>query len=167
MALTDKGRWLVNLTFQDNNGKVASTGGYLPGALTLAEVNTRLTAFAAALSAVSDAVVVNGQISRLYIEPNPVAPPASSEVERKLVIPLGTANEKPGVSSIEVPSPIFGLEVAGTDVVNQTNAALVTLVTLLTEGSIGPGNGFVTYYGDDITRAAAAYISHRNRRAIK
>lgn len=163
MAFVPRAYWDVNLTFVDNNDK----GGYcsfkLPGTLLIAEAQGVATAVAGAMQAVSDAALTEMSISRSYVNDAPPVAPATSEVERKLRIPLGT-DEFPEVTSIEVPSPAFTLEVNGTDVVDVTTPAVAALVDLLTEGSLGPGNGLITYYGADITRAGTPYVTHRNRK---
>lgn len=154
--------WNVSFGFIDNNDNVATCSTKLPGDLTLAEVETRVTALAAALQAVSDASVRDANISRTYVQDTPTPAVATSEVERKLIIPMGTDLE-PNAVTMEVPSPVFSLEIDGTDVVNQATPSLVTLVGLLTAGALGPGDGSITYYGADITRSGPAYIAHRRR----
>lgn len=163
MALVRRPSWQVSFGFIDNNENVARVSTRLPGDLTAAEVDTRVTALGAALQAVSDARLFTADASISYLEDAPVAITPTSEVERKLRIPLGTA-DFPNATEVEVPSPIFTLEINGTDVVDPANAALVTLIGLLTQGSVGPGNGSVTYYGADITQAGQPVIVHRNRR---
>ena len=164
MAFVPRPYWNINFGFRDNNEKVASVSTKVPGALTEAEVTTRVTALAAALQAVSDAAIFTATIEKGFVNDTPPTPPTSSEVERKLNIPLGTALVE-NATSMEVPSPLFSLEIDGTDIVDQTDPLLVTLLGLLTAGALGPGDGSVTYYGDDITRAGAPVITHRNRRA--
>lgn len=166
MALAQDGTWSVTFMHKDNNGKYASWATRLPGTLSLAEVETRINALYAAVTALSDAPVVNAYASRSWGEDTPVAAPASSEVERKLRIELGT-NEFNSVSSVEVPSPIFGIEISGTDVVDLQHPAVATFVNLLIAGSLGPGNGSVTYFGEDLTRASAPIVVHRKRKGRK
>lgn len=164
MALVRRPSWVVGFGFIDNNENVARVSTRLPATLTAAEVDTRMVALGAALQDISDARLFTADATLSYFEDAPVAITPTSEVERKLVIPLGT-EDTPNATEMEVPSPRFTLEIDGTDVVNPADADLVVLLGLLTAGSIGPGNGSVTYYGADITRAGRPVIRHRNRRA--
>jgi hypothetical protein len=132
--------------------------------MALVDVETSAENLAAALDAISSAQLESYGILRQYRENAPVAPAAESEVERKLRIELGTATRL-AVSSMEVPSPIFTIEIAGTDVVNPADAAVVNLLDELTNGLLTPGNGIVTWFGADITRASTPVIIHRNRKA--
>lgn len=166
MAFVDKGTWMLNVGFEDNNGNYASCGISLPGALPLIEAEASAAALIAAMGVLSTARIVSYSITRGYENDNTSAPAADSEVERKLVIPLGT-NAHRSVSKLEVPSPAFGLELAGTDVVDETDAGIIAIRTLLTQGLPTPGNGFVAYYGADITRTGTPFITHRSRKPNK
>ena len=163
MALVPVGNWNVTVSFKDNNDKIGVTGFRLPGNLLLSEAQGVATAVGNAMQAVSDAALIDLQLTYAFVNDAPPVPPATSEVERKLRIPLGTARFE-DVTAIEVPSPAFTLEVNGTDVVDVTTPAVTALVDLLTEGSLGPANGLVTYFGEDITRAGTPFVMHRNRR---
>lgn len=164
MAIIPAPFWRVTFVFGDNNGKTAACGVAYPASLAYADVATSAGNLAADLDAISDAVLLNYQISTQFVEDAPAAAPATSEVERKLLIPLGTSLT-PNATSIEVPSPVFGIEVNGTDVVDSTNPLVDALLDELTRGLLTPGNGPVTYYGADITRAGTPTIVHRTRRA--
>lgn len=163
MAFVSPDAWNVTFTFQDNNENSAPAEVKYPATGLFADVQGDADTYAAAFQAVSDAALVSYNISRTYVNDAPPVPPASSEVERKLYIPLGTATRR-RAASVQVPSPIFALDQNGTDIALPTNAALIALIDLLTNGRLGPGNGIVTVYGDDITRAGAAVIRHRTRK---
>lgn len=155
--------WQHSYTFIDNNRNTAVVGHNSPGALTYAEALALSDAFATALQAVSNARLDAFSVTKPYVNDDPDPAPAESEVERKLVIPLLTSIR--GVTSkMEVPSPIFELEVAGTDYVDQANPLLLALVDLLVNGQLGLNNGPVTNQGTDITDAKAPYIRHRTRK---
>lgn len=166
MALVAYPYWSVEYRFVDNNNNSATTGVNFPIALTLAEVQNAATQVANRLVALSDAVLVSYTITTGYREDAAIAPPDSSEVERKLVIPLNTALRQ-GATKLEVPSPIFGLEVDGTDVVDPANPALQSLLDWLVNGAVGEENGPITYYGAGITSAGTPYIRHRARRITR
>lgn len=162
MARTAENVWLVSYTFRDNNNKTATCGVSYAGAMTFAEVELAAEALAVDLDAISSAALDRYGIVRRYVEGTPATPPADSEVERKLIVSLGTATHR-GVSSIEVPSPVFTIEINGTDVVDPANALVTALISELTAGLLLPGNGPVTWFGADLTRAEPPYIDHRNR----
>lgn len=162
MALVQRPVWDLTVTWQDNNNNTATSSVSLPGSLSFAEVQASTNLLVGAMNSVSDALVSSYAITRTTVEDAVLAPPPSSEVERKLYIPLGTS-QFAKASSLTVPSPIFGLEIAGTDIIDETNGAWTVLRDLLISGLIGPGNGFSTYFGEDITRTGTPYIVHRKR----
>lgn len=166
MALTPNGRWYANWSLRDNNYKTSTFSLWFSGTLTPAEMDANIAAVAAALAdGVSDAVVTMAGYSRTFVESAPIAPPKTSEVERKLVIPLGTAVGLPGVTSVEIPSPVAALETDGTDVITPVaGTGLADLITFLTSGLLTPGNGPQTHYGQDITRVGVMTVSHRTRK---
>lgn len=164
MAFVAATVWSVTYTFRDNNGKTSSTGVSFPGALSFADLQTAASGLAVDLQDTSDAALVGYTISRSVIQDAPAIPAASSEVERKLYVPLGTATI-PAASSITVPSPLFSLESPNTDVVDVANPLMLQLAGSLTLGGGGGGNGVVTNRGEDITRVGAPVIVHRARRA--
>lgn len=164
MALVPRTIWSVTYTFRDNNGKTASTSVDLPGTIAYADAANQAVELGSRLQAVSDAALTGVYISSFFYEDAPATPPASSEVERKLRIPLGTA-DRPAAGFIEVPSPLFTLEIAGTDIVDQTNAALVALKDYLVNGPVGADNGAVNGWGVAYTRSGDAEIVHRTRPA--
>lgn len=163
MALVADDVFSVSFAFRDNNGKLAACSVYYPGTLPYGDVVTAATALAADLQAISNAALVGINISGGLTEDAPITPQPESEVERKLRIPLGTAIRE-NASSVEIPSPVFSIETPGTDVVSPTNLLLSAVLAELTLGELGAGNGIVTAYGDDITRAGVATVVHRSRR---
>lgn len=166
MALVDRGIWQVNFTFQDNNDKTATVGVAFPGATIFADLLNDVAALATDLAAISDAALVSYTMTRIFNEDTDPTPPASSEVERKLLIPLNAGAYR-NASSMEVPSPVFTIEQDGTDVPLASSAALLALIDQLTQGRLAPGNGIVTAYGLDITSAGTPTVVHRNRAARK
>jgi hypothetical protein len=166
MAFQFAGYWSVSFTFVDNNYKSATTGVYLPGGTTLSGAETFAADLAGKLQAASDAHLTSYNIFRSYR--NDAADPKtpSSEVERKLVVTYADSIAK-YVGKMEVPSPLFSMEVEGTDLVPLTNALVAALVDVLTTGNVGPLNGPVTWAGSDITQVKTAYITHRHRKQTK
>jgi hypothetical protein len=154
----------LSFLFSDNNGNRASAGLYLPSAADAGDVDAFVTATRGPLLALTDARLDGANANFVYVEDAPIAAPASSEVERKLVLIFRTANRRQRVK-VEVPSPIFGLEQPGTDAVSLTDPLVVALANQIISGPIGANNGAVTVNGGDIIALERAYISHRNRRA--
>jgi hypothetical protein len=155
--------WSAFFSFRDNNNNTAGCGVDYPGDLTEAEVTLAATSLATDLQAASNAALEVMVLTRRLINDAPPVPTPESEVERKLRFNLGTALRR-NVSSIEVPSPVFTIEQAGTDAVDPANALVAALISELTAGILLPGNGPITYYGEDITRAEAPVIVHRTRK---
>lgn len=152
--------WSAYFSFRDNNDRTSGTGVDYPGDLTEAEVTAAATALATDLQAISNASLEVMIITRRLINDTPPVPAPESEVERKLRFELGTALRR-NVSSMEVPSPVFSIEQVGTDAVDPANPLVAALISELTAGLLLPGNGPITYYGEDITRAEAPRIKHR------
>lgn len=163
MALIPSGAWEAAVSFRDNNGKTAAVGFYLPAGLTQLEAQGVFTAVANAMGAVSDAAIIGGSLTRAYAQDTPATPPATSEVERKLRIPLDAGIYR-NATAVEVPSPAFTHEISGTDVVDVNSPAIAALLDLLAQGSLGPANGLVTYWGADITATGTPFVTHRNRK---
>lgn len=164
MAFVPSAVWTVSYTFRDNNGKTSTAGAQFVGTLTDAQVIAAAESLGTDLQDVSDASLVGYTISRSVVQDAPVVPALSSEVERKLLVPLGTAAIA-NASSISVPSPVFSLESPNTDVVDTANPLMAQLITSLTLGALGAGNGITTNRGEDITRVGVPVIVHRTRRA--
>lgn len=162
MAFVDTLTWSVNFSFEDNNKKISGTSVRYPVNLSYAQVVAAATALGQDLQDASDASLFAITITKALINDTPVIPGASSEVERKLRIPLGTARRE-NASSLELPSPVFALEQENTDVVSTSNPLMVPIVTQLTAGLAGPGNGIVTIEAQDITRIGIPVIVHRSR----
>lgn len=163
MALVQNPRLRVALTFRDNNNKSADMSIYLPGSTTLADAVTFLGDLRSVTVPLTDAALVAGSILVTFDEDAPIDPPNSSEVERKLVVPTRTAVR--GVNSrVELPSPIFTIEIDGTDIVDQNNVAVAAFKNFLVNGNLGAGNGPITIGGEPITRVEPAYIAHRSRK---
>jgi hypothetical protein len=158
--MVPQGTWVVSAGFIDNNGNAASTSVELPGTLTYAQAETEATGWAGLLILASDARLASLHISKFYINDDVSAIAASSEVERKLVLTFDAGAHRNAVT-VKVPSPIFEMEQARTDVPNAALPAFANLVAFYTGGMLGAGNGPVTYFGADITALSKAVVRHR------
>jgi hypothetical protein len=155
--------WSVQYFFRDNNSKLSSTSTNITGTATYADAEASAAVLAATLENISNARLVYYTITREVANGLTTAPPPESEVERKLIVPLGTANfEK--IGSLAVPSPIFSIEIADTDQVNPLDLNVIALRDAIVNGAVGAGNGFSTFRGEDYTRTSVPFVSHRNRR---
>lgn len=162
MAFVVSDNWNVTYTFRDNNGKNGFTSVYFAGALTDAEILLAAGNLATELQDASNAVLTGYTITRVVVQDAPAVPPAESEVERKLRIQLHAGAIR-NATSLEVPSPIFGFEIEGTDVVNPAAPAWISLRDMLLQGTLGAENGVTTSRGEPITAAEVPVIIHRNR----
>jgi hypothetical protein len=163
MPFTPSGTWDAYYSFRDNNGNIASVTASFSASLSYAQAVTAAGDLAVDLEAISDARLERFTVSTDLINDNVAAPAASSEVERKLALTLGTATF-PAASSMQVPSPIFAIEQPRTDAVDPANAAYVALASQLTNGGLGGNNGVTTYRGEDLTRITRAVVTHRSRK---
>jgi hypothetical protein len=155
-------RWDVTYTLRDNNDNYSSVGCALPGALTLAQAETFAAGLAVELQTRSSAALVAYGLNRLYANDAPITPTAESEVERKLVLMWSSADGR-DLAKMEIPSPVFTMEVDGTDIIPTSSAALAPLIAIMTNGGAGGGNGPITAARTDITKLKNAAISHRYR----
>lgn len=155
--------WTIGFYFRDNNGKTSSTSLSLTGSVLFVEAQAAAAALADALQAVSNARLEDYSIGRTWTNDDTSPIPPESEVERKLRIPFGTA-EFADITSLEIPSPVFGIETPGTDVVNPANPLVAAVIDAVLNGAPGTDNGFTTYYSDDLTRVGTPFVMHRNRR---
>lgn len=172
MAWVPADTWDVTFSFEDNNGNTATVGVHYSAAEGLGfsnieAVRTAAESLAADLQAVSNASLTKMHITRSVINDAPQAAAPESEVERKLVMSLSTA-KYPNVSRVEIPSPVFTIEIPGTDMVHRDEPLVAALINELTAGLVLPGNGPVTYYGADIVGVEdPIYVAHRRRRPSK
>lgn len=156
--------WTVVFTFEDNNGNVANTSVHYPASRSYAEVVDDAQALAGLMEAVSNARLLHFGIVTTLNNADVSPPPPESEVERKLSITLGS-DAYPNSTRLEVPSPIFGLEIPGTDVVNDDNAAWQALRAGLVGTVMAPGTGASDYRGVALTRVSRAVVVHRSRKS--
>lgn len=164
MALVREATWSIAYQFRDNNGNTSSASVNVDSTVILADIQTLAATLAARLSAVSDAELVGYSLSLQYTEDSPVAALETSEVERKLRVPL-TAGVYRNASYLEVPSPRFTLEVNGTDIVDLADPAIVALrEALVNAGGVLGSSGLRTYFGADITATGEPFVTHRNRK---
>lgn len=152
--------YLASYTFRDNNAKESTSQVLIQAAAAPAAAVAAAGNVATALSALSNAVLVRYSVARVFEEAEPATPPAESEVERKLVMVFKANNRQTVI--VTVPSPIFGLELPGTNVINYDNATFATVRSLLLAGV--DGTPFVSNAGSVLASFNQAYISHRYRR---
>lgn len=155
--------WFVSFTFRDNNGNVANTSVYYPASRSYTEVVDDATALAGLLENISNARLIRFGIVTDFINADQSPPPAESEVERKLSVTMGSA-AYPNSSRLEVPSPIFGLEIPGTDVVSEDNGQWQALRAGLVGTVLDPGGGVSDYRGVELTNISRAVVVHRGRK---
>lgn len=163
MAFNPDAVWSVSFSFWDNNGNTAGTSVAYPGTRTYTEVSDDALALAALLQAVSDARLRSIYIMRQLRndDTSPIA--ATSEVERKLSITMGST-AYPNSTRMEVPSPIFAMEQPRTDAPDPTNAAWVALQAGLVGTALDPGGALTDYRGEPLTEVSRAAFVHRNRK---
>lgn len=152
LNLTSRG---VTLTLRDNNNKTARVELSYPSTTSAADVVSSITSVAPLVAALSDAAIVGATASFTYVETEPGTPGATSEIERRLMLTGRAANG--GVVRIAIPSPLFGLEQAGTNAINLAQTNVAALVSWLTANA-----GSVV--GSPITAITRAYIMHRYRK---
>lgn len=150
-------------SFRDNNGNIATTSAFFSPTLTLPALIARAVDFGAVLEPISNASLLSAAINVLLVEDTIQAATPESEVERKLVLTGRTANPRSPVKFF-IPSPIFALDQANTDVPLPTNAALIALINFLVSGGVLPGNGPVNNGGLDVVEVTDAIIRHYNRK---
>lgn len=154
--------WMVSFIFRDNNDNFATVSAQLPATLTAAQVETFAAGLSIELQARSSAALASWNMFKVFANDAPPTPAAESEVERKLVLMWSSADGR-DLAKMEIPSPVFTLEVDGTDVIPTSAAGLAPLVAIMTNGGAGGGNGPVTSSRTDITKLKNAAISHRYR----
>ncbi len=148
-------------TFRDNNGKESTCSFRLPTGIPVADTVTAAESLVALLTPLSNAALVRYSISRDYFENTPPTPAVESEVERKLTMTFRAGTGQTVI--VNIPSPIFGLEIPNTDIVNQANPALQALIDAVVNG-IG-GVQFVSNAESNIVAyEGPSYIKHVYRR---
>lgn len=149
--------------FRDNNYKDASVGLYLPAGIVTGGIDTWAAGTRAELLALTNARLIGANASYVYNETVETVAPPEAEVERKLVLVFGTALRGVNVS-MEIPSPVFGLESPNTDEVSIDNPLVSAFAAAVINGALGPGNGPVSRTGIPIESIERAYFSHRYRK---
>lgn len=147
-----------SMSFQDNNGNTSSMSfSFATATNTLALALTAGNALRDAVANLTNARILGGTVSFPLVEDAPTAWVPESEVERKLYVPFVGPNGRVVYSS-EVPSPLFGLETAGTDIIDVANAAIAAyLVAVTTNARSNRGEALTS------PLAGAMYIAHRGR----
>lgn len=153
----------VSFTVSDNNGEESSSSLYVP--ISWGD-NATGTFFIDLIDAVED--LTNGRVERgnsalrfEQTDDNITAAP-ESEIERKLYIPLAGAGNARVLFS--VPSCLFTIEQAGTQIISPTNPLVAALIDVLLNG--GPlGAGVISSQGVPMTRLDGfPWVGHVNRR---
>lgn len=164
MAFEGRPVYDIDFVFRDNNSKTSTVGAYVNASILYTDVLTGVQEIATRLQNASDAALVRYSISQSFRNTTPPVPPKTSEVERKLRIPLHTA-EMENATAIEVPSPKFELEIDGTDVVDPANAIVVALLAALrNEGGILDTAQLTDNRGEDVTGTGRPFFTHRHRK---
>lgn len=151
--------WELSYSFRDNNGDYATTSFVLPNALTEAEAVAVAEAIATPLAALSNAYLRDFTLSKTFITSAVDGLDPTSEVLRKLAIRFTDANERKS-SIIQVPSPVWDIEVNGTNMVPLTDTLVAALVGAV--AGFSAGNGPVVSGNLDIAKALWAEVTHRN-----
>jgi hypothetical protein len=165
MAYIAKPTYDVTFSFRDNNDNSSTATVRFNASILYTDVLVAANTMAARLAAVSDAHLTGFTIGLTYMDDTfPVFPAATSEVERKLRIPLATTDNR-NATYLEVPSPIFSAEQDGTDITDPSNAAVAALRTALVNGGgiLGTAQP-ATWFGADIIATGDPFVLHRNRR---
>lgn len=161
MAFGEVGRRLV-YTFVDNNNNSSTLTIRPATTLTDVELVTYGNAMAAELAGASNAKMAKYTLAKDFFDPLAGGAAAESEVERKLIIPFTTNIPNHGYVA-EIPSPIFSLEIEGTDNVNPGAGAISGIIDGIINGLVGIANGAVTVAGVQIQAVGAPFVTHRNR----
>lgn len=151
----------LTLNFRDNNNKVSSMLFYLPAAVdTIAEAVAAGNALRNAIAPLTNAALDGGSVSFPLGEDAPGVAIPESEVERKLFLPFRGANRRQTYVT-SIPSSVFTIETAGTDVVDQANPLVAAAIAAI----IAQG---VTNRGEALLMLSNyPYVDHRNRAASK
>lgn len=160
---------IATWTLRDNNNKSATFQIGLPAAFVPDAIASLawLDSVTDAIIAASNCLVTSLVVSKKYgITGNTVGPsladiPPESEVERKLQMTFETDLGTPIILSL--PSPVFSVEVDGSDDIPNDAPLLAALIDLIVDGPLGPGNGPVSNQARPITAFRQAYVTHRNR----
>lgn len=157
MALANTLGATFTLTLRDNNGKKSPMRFYFPNTVnTLAAALTRANAIRDTVAALSNAVILGGAVNFVLDEGAGGTYVPESEVERKLILPFVGANVRQRFVS-ELPSPIFTIEQALSDTVDQANAAIAAYAAAVVANA-------VTNRGETLTGLSGeVYVDHRNR----
>lgn len=155
MALAQTLAPVLTIALSDNNGNKSSAKFSLPATVvTVAAALTRANAIRDALAALTNARIEGASLSYSLTEDAPGASVPESEVERKLVFPFVGATPRDRYR-VELPSPLFNLELGLTDNVDPADPAVFAFVNAVIANA-------VTTHGDALTRLAKApYVDHR------
>lgn len=157
------GKWEAGVQIRDNNKNAAVITALFDAALTLAEVETRMAAIAAAAVDLTDGYVSSYQITRIYFNDAIDPENQSSEVERKLSITLTDAQGQQK-RVVQFPSPIFGLEVPGTDVVSPAQTQVAAFLSALYANGSAAGGAVLAAQGNPMSATERIDVRHRPRK---
>lgn len=163
MALSRGPASALTFTLQDNNAQKSGFSLWLPAAAGDLAATTYAGIVRGPLLNLTDASLLRASMSIPFLEDAPAVAPATSEVERKLVLIFNVFGGV-GYVKMEIPSPVFGIESPNTNEVDPGNALVAAFVDAVVDGAIGTENGATNQYGSQITGLNRAYVRHRDRR---
>lgn len=119
--------WSITYTFMDRDKNVGSATVYVDTTLDFAALETKASALALSMGALSDAPIVQYSITRLVVDPAAPVAPEGSDVERKgrFVFKLADTRQ----TSVSVPSLKNTLVIDGSNLIDQSNILVSTFVT--------------------------------------
>jgi len=160
MALTTDPTMTLTLSLLDRDRNVGTMSMSINNGGLLAVIETAITGtIIPAVEAITDAVCIAYTLSTGAHDHTAVNPPESSDVERKGVFSFRAANGASYV--VAVPSFKNTMVIDRTNQIDLANAAVVTFVNMVTDGSILGIAAPKTYLGADITVLSKAVKKHR------
>jgi hypothetical protein len=151
MAFTRNPTYCLTLSFIDRDKNKGSTEFFVDTVNTVVEITTALEAtIIPTVQALSDAVITGWSISSAAVDLASAAPAETSDVERKGIFPFQAAS---GANyTMQIPSIKNTLVIDGTNVIDQTNAAVSTFVGMVISNAMLALVRPRTYLGSDVTR---------------
>lgn len=159
MPFAYENKVLTSYGFRDNNDNVANSSIYHVSSDDLADVLDNINALEAALNPITDAQLFDAIVSR-YASLTEAAPPAVSDVRRKLFLVFNTS-DRLDTPTFEVPSPVAAIEQFGSNIIDPAQPLVAALVAALSN-PLGTGS-FVSRQGRPLLSLKRAYIGTRQR----